>query len=173
MAPPPAVILASNPTATFFNFQTKYNYTHAAPTEKVILTANWSLDNFGVTFRESFYGPQHSYTSPNSGGEEIPFNQAGVALTDMEARYNVTDDFQISLGGDNLFNIRPDTVPFVPASCPGNGVFLISGSCAVGPNTASTGAGFPGSNGSVDNAPFGATFSPNGGYYYARVALKF
>ena len=28
------------------------------------LTANWSLDEFGVTLRETFYGPDHSYTSP-------------------------------------------------------------------------------------------------------------
>jgi iron complex outermembrane receptor protein len=172
VAPPPAVILASNPTATFFNFQTRYNYVHAAPTEKAVLTANWSLDSFGATLREAYYGPQHSYVSPNSGGEEIPFNQAGVGLTDAELRYDVTDSFQVSLGGNNLFNIRPDTIPFAPASCTGNGVFLISGSCVLGPNT-SSGAALPGGNGSVDNAPFGATFSPNGGYYYARVTLRF
>jgi iron complex outermembrane receptor protein len=172
VAPPPAIILASNATATFFNFQTLYNYTHASPAEKVVLSANWSLDQWGVTLRESYYGGQHSYVSPNSGGEEIPFNQAGVGLLDGEVRYDVTDSLQLSLGGDNLFNIRPDTIPFAPASCTGGGVFLISGSCVLGPNTA-TGTALPGGNGSVDSAPFGSTFSPNGGYYYGRITLKF
>jgi iron complex outermembrane recepter protein len=173
VAPPPAVITASNPSAGFFSFQTLYNYTHAAPTEKVGLTANWSLDSFGFTLRETYYGPQHSFISPNNGGEEIPFNQAGVGLLDGEFRYDVTDSFQIAFGGNNLLDMHPDKTPFTPATCPGNGVFLISGSCAVGPNQASNGEGFPGGNGSVNNSPFGAVWSADGGYYYGRVTLKF
>jgi iron complex outermembrane receptor protein len=172
IAPPPAVILASNPSASFFSFQTLYNYTHAAPSDKVVLSANWSLDQFGVTLRESYYGPQHSFTSPNNGGEEIPFNQAGVGLTDAEVRYDVTDSFQLAFGGDNLFNIRPDTTPYAPASCTGGGTFLISGSCVAGPNQ-TNGEAQVGSNGNVNGAPFGAVWSPNGGFYYGRVTLKF
>ena len=33
---------------------------HSAPREKIALTANWSLDEFGITFRETYWGPQHS-----------------------------------------------------------------------------------------------------------------
>jgi iron complex outermembrane receptor protein len=172
--PAPAVLLTSNPSATFFNFQSLFNFVHSAPTEKVGVTANWSLDQFGATLRETYYGPQHSYTSPNSGGEEIPFNQAGVGITDLEARYNLTDDFQISLGGNNIFNLRPDVLPFAPAACPGNGVFLIgSAKCVAGPDNPSNGEAQTASNGSVSNSPFNAVWSANGGYYYARVTLRF
>jgi iron complex outermembrane receptor protein len=172
--PAPAALLASNPSATFFNFQTLFNFVHAAPTEKVGLTASWSLDSFGATLRETYYGPQHSYTSPNTGGEEIPFNQAGVGLTDLEARYNVTDYFQISLGGNNVFDLHPDTLPFAPATCPGGGVFLIGAAkCVVGPDKTANGEAQTASNGSVSNSPFNGVWSANGGYYYARLTLKF
>jgi iron complex outermembrane receptor protein len=173
VAPPPSVITASNPSATFFNFQTLYNYSHAAPTEKVGLTANWQLDSFGFTLRGTYYGPQHSYVSPNSGGEEIPFNQAGVGLFDGEFRYDVTDGFQISLGGNNLLDLHPDKLPFAPASCAGGGVILISGSCVAGPNQASNGEAQTANNGSVNNPPFNSVWSADGGYYYARIKLKF
>jgi iron complex outermembrane receptor protein len=173
--PPPAILLASAPGATFFNFQSLYNFSHAAPSEKVGLTASWSLDQFGATLRETYYGPQHSYTSPNNGGEEIPFNQAGVGLTDVEVRYDVTEDFQISLGGNNIFSLRPDTVPFAPSSCPGpGGSFLIgAGKCVLGPDQASNGESQTASNGVVNNSPFNAAWNPNGGYYYARVTVRF
>jgi len=69
----------------------------------------------GCTVRETYYGPQHSYTSPNSGGELIPFDQAGVGLTDLEVRYNITEQLQFAVGGNNVFNIQPDTIPFAPS----------------------------------------------------------
>jgi iron complex outermembrane receptor protein len=174
VAPAPAVLLASNPNASFFNQQSLYNFVHSAPQEKIGLTADWTLDDFGATFRETYWGPQHSYTSPNAGGELIPFNQAGVGLTDAEIRYNVTDDFQLSLGGNNLFDIRPDVTPFAPANCATvPGVILTKGaSCVAGPNNSSN-EGQTASNGSVAYAPFNSAWNQNGGYYYARLTYKF
>jgi len=175
VAPVPAVLLAANPSATFFNRQSLYNFVHSTPNEKVGLTADWSLDEFGATVRETYYGPQHTYTSPNSGGELIPFNQAGVGLTDAEVRYSFTDDIQLSFGGNNLFSIRPDVVGFAPASCTTGGVILTPGTnCVLGPNkSTTTNQAQVANNGSVINAPFNSAFSPNGGYYYLRVNYKF
>jgi iron complex outermembrane receptor protein len=174
VAPAPAILLASNPNASFFNRQSLYNFVHSAPQEKIGLTADWSLDKFGVTFRETYWGPQHSYTSPNSGGELIPFNQAGVGLTDLQARYDFTDEVQLAFGGDNLFDIEPDKLPFAPANCATvPGVILTPGaSCVNGPNNAN-GQGQTASNGAVEYAPFGTHWNPNGGYYYARLSYKF
>jgi iron complex outermembrane receptor protein len=173
VAPPPAILLAANANATFFNYQSLYNFVHSTPTEKIGLSADWSLDEFGATIRETFYGPQHSYTSPNSGGELVPFNQAGVGLTDAELRYNLTDSLQFAIGGNNLFDITPDIVPFAPSSCTGGGVILIgSASCVAGPNNSSHQAQNA-NNGSTNASPFGTAWNPNGGYYYARVTFKF
>jgi iron complex outermembrane receptor protein len=174
VAPSPAVLLASNPNASFFNQQSLYNFVHSAPQEKIGLTADWSLDEFGATLRETYWGPQHSYTSPNAGGELIPFNQAGVGLTDAEVRYSFTDDIQLAVGGNNIFAVRPDGVPFAPANCATvPGVILTRGaSCVAGPNN-SSGEGQTGANGQVINAPFNTAWDPNGGFYYARIVYKF
>jgi iron complex outermembrane receptor protein len=172
IAPPPQILLNSNPSASFFNFNSVFGFNHQTPTTKVGLTANWSLDEFGATLRETYYGPQHSYTSPNSGGTYYPFNQAGVGITDMELRYNVTDALQFSFGGNNVFGIKPDAIPMAQTYCTGHGVVAITNACTIGPNS-STGQGLTQSNGSVEFAPFGTVWNPNGGYYYARFVFNF
>ncbi len=155
VAPPPAVLTAGNPSATFFQNYTLFNFVHSAPQEKVGLTANWSLDEFGVTFRETYYGPQKGFTTPNSGPPLYSSSQAGVGLTDLEARYNITEGFQVTFGGNNIFNIRRNVVGFANPSGNANG----------GTNSAS--------GGQVQNPPVGASFDPNGGYYYGRLTLNF
>jgi iron complex outermembrane recepter protein len=174
VAAAPAVLLASNPNASFFNQQSLYNFVHSAPQEKIGLTADWSMDEWGATLRETYWGPQHSYTSPNSGGELIPFNQAGVGLTDAEVRYDFSDDIELAVGGNNIFAVRPDGVGFAPGSClTAPGVIVTKGaSCVAGPNQANNEAQTA-SNGSVINAPFNTAWDPNGGFYYARISYKF
>jgi len=155
--PTPAVILNEAPDATFFTDETNYNFVHSAPQEKIGLTANWTLDAFGLTLRETYYGPQHNYTSPagcttlNTCFADF---QAGVALTDLEARYDVTEQLQFALGANNVFNIRPDRVGFAPD--------------AYGP-----GSPAPADGGNVIGDPVSAAFDPNGGYYYARIQYNF
>ena len=123
--------------------------------------------------RETFYGPDHGYSTPNNGGEYIPENQAGVMLTDLELRYNVTDQLQFAFGGNNLFNIRPDVIGAAPASCTSGGVIIVTGgACTLGPNKASGQVQAAG-NASVYQTLQGTAFDPNGGYYYARVNFNF
>jgi iron complex outermembrane receptor protein len=172
VAPAPGVLLASNPNATFFNQQSLYNFVHSVPAEKIGLTADWTLDQWGATFRETFWGPQHSYTSPNAGGELVPFNQAGVGLTDAEIRYNFTDSLQLALGGNNLFDIFPDKVPYAPSSCASPVILTTGAACVAGPNN-SSGEAQLANNGAVENSLFGSAWNPQGGYYYARLAYKF
>jgi iron complex outermembrane receptor protein len=155
VTPPPAVLLASNPGATFFTPLTLYNFTHSTPNMKVGLTANWSLDAWGVTVRETFYGPQHNLASPSGGLPYYNTSQAGVGLLDLEARYNITSDLQLAFGGNNIFNIHPGTHPYVSLT----------------PNSS-------GQTPLVDNSniigdPNATVWDPNGGYYYARVTFNF
>ncbi len=156
VAPPPAVLVASNPGATFFNPGTLFNFVHSAPQERIGLTANWSLDAWGLTFRETYYGPQKGLSSPGGGvtlADFVPNNQAGVGLTDLELRYNVTEALGLAIGGNNIFSIRQDTGP-TWTRLDGN-------------------EGFPADGGNVLHAPTGAAFTPNGGYYYGRVTYNF
>jgi len=168
--PAPAVLLASNPAATFFQPYALYNYVHSIPNMKIGVTANWTLDQFGLTVRETYYGPEHGITTPNNGGELIQVNQAGVGLLDMEARYNITDQLQISFGGNNILNIRPDVTPFAPAGCVG--ATIVSGSCVSGPNQ-TNGEAQIASNASAQFDPLTTAWDPNGGYYYGRITFNF
>jgi iron complex outermembrane receptor protein len=159
--PPPAVLTASNPSATFFRADTLFNFVHSAQTIKIGLTANWSLDDLGVTLRETYWGPRHTTTTPNNGGLIIPQNQAGVILTDLEGRYNLTEGLQFALGANNIFNLHPDRQGF--ACGPG---FT---NC----NNSTTGVSVPAGNGSVQNNFLGTAWDPNGGYYYGRLIFNF
>ena len=154
VTPVPAALAASAPGVTFFQPYTLFNFVHNAPQEKVGLTANWSLDAIGVTFRETYYGPTHGFTSFNNGGNLFPSNQAGVGITDLEARYNITDQLQFAVGGNNLFNIRPDTGLTV-GTIASNGETQVAGT------------------GNVINSPNSSAFDQNGGYYYGRLTYNF
>jgi iron complex outermembrane recepter protein len=173
--PVPAPVLAANPNATFFSFSTKYGFTHSLPDWKIGLTADWDLDPWGATLRETYYGPDHSYTSPNNGGEFIPNPQAGVGITDLELRYNLTEQMQFSFGANNVFDIRPGQNTFAPdCSQPlPPGVFLAAGgSCRTGPNMAN-GEVETTSNGVVYQTLKTGPYDPNGGYYYGRITYNF
>jgi len=155
VVPPPDVLLASNPGATFFTPITLYNFRHSTPTTKVGLTANWSLDAWGLTVRETYYGPQHNLASPNGGLPYYNTSQSDVGLTDLEARYNITEGLQLAVGSNNIFNIHPGTHPYVSLT----------------PNSS-------GQTPLVDNSniigdPNATVWDPNGGYYYARVTYNF
>jgi outer membrane receptor protein involved in Fe transport len=174
VAPPPAPVLAANANASFFTPFSVYAFEHQTPTIKVGLTADWSLDQYGVTARETFYGPNHGFATPNNGGEEIPQNQASVGITDLEGRYNFTDQLQLAIGANNFFNIRPDIATAAPncTPLPANVIITAGGSCKQGPNQ-TNGEVQTESNNNVYQAPLGTFFDPNGGYYYARVTFNF
>jgi len=157
IAPVPAVLLASTPNATFFNFSGLFGITHRAPQEKINLSANWSLDKFGVTLRETYYGPVHGFGTPNGGAPFYTENQAAVGITDLEARYDVTDQLQFAIGGNNIFSIRPNTAPFVTNT--------------PNPNTGAAQLVNTGSN--IDRNYIGSAYNPNGGYYYGRISYNF
>ena len=137
------------------------NFIASAPKEKIGLSANWSMDEFGITFRETYWGPRHATSTPNNGGLLIPSNQAGVLLTDLEGRYNITESLQLAIGANNLFNMRPDVQGFA------------SGASFPGGNNATSGVSVPAGNGSVQNPYLGTAWDPNGGYYYGRVVFNF
>ena len=174
VVPPPAVLVASNPNASFFTFQSEFNFEHTTPTTKVGLTADWSLDEYAATLRETYYGPAHSYVSTNSGGELIPSNADAAIITDLEGRYSITDQLQFSIGANNLFNVTPNINGPAPncAALPANVIITAGGACKQGPNQ-TNGEVQTNGNGQVYQTPITSSYDPNGGYYYARVTFNF
>jgi iron complex outermembrane receptor protein len=151
VAPTPSVFGGS--AVSFFTPLSLFNFVHSAPSEKVALTANWSLDAFGLTVRETYWGPQKNLTSPNGTTPYYNYSQAGVGLLDLEGRYNITEQLQFAIGANNVFNIKPDHDYFVPSAL--------------------LGAGALADGGIIVDSPVTESFNPNGGYYYGRVTFNF
>jgi len=157
VSPVPAQITATTPGATFFPAYALANFVHNAPQEKIGLNINWSLDEWGLTIRETYYGPIHTIATPNGGPPLYAQNQAGVGLFDLEARYDLTEQLQFALGGNNMFNVRPNTNPLITNT----------------PDPSTGGGQFVSGVGGVLGSPISAPFDPNGGYYYGRLTYNF
>jgi iron complex outermembrane receptor protein len=159
VAPVPAVLVAGSPPGvSFFPNYVLYNFVHGSPPEKIGLSANWTLGDWGVTLRDTYYGSEHQIVAFLGAAPFYNFHQAGVGLFDAEIRYNLTEQFQIAVGGNNLFNIIPDAQPplnNLPAASNGETQALAGGT------------------GGVLGNPADAPYEPYGGLYYARVTLNF
>ncbi len=145
--------LAAVPGGTFFTDSTLFNFAHAAPAFKIGLTGTWSLDEWGLTVRETLYGPLKALTSPDGSKPYFDNSEPSVGITDIEGRYNFTESVQLAIGGNNIFGI--------PAK----------GSCIVGGTNANGGVN-PCGGGVVAHSPVGTPFDPYGGYYYGRLTIN-
>jgi iron complex outermembrane receptor protein len=152
VAPVPSQ-LANVPGGTFFTDSTLFNFAHAAPAYKVGLTGTWSLDAWGLTVRETLYGPKKSLTSPDGSKPYFDDSSPSVGITDIEGRYNFTETVQLAIGANNVFSIPP------------------KGSCIVG-GTNSSGGVNPCGGGVVAHSPVTTPFDPYGGYYYGRLTIN-
>jgi iron complex outermembrane recepter protein len=150
IAPPPPQLAG----ATFFTEGTLFSFAHTVPDIKVGLTANWSLDEWGLTFRETMFSADKSITSHNGGAPYTDNSEPSVGITDLEGRYNFTEGLQLAVGANNIFGIK------AKANC-------------ISPTPNSSGGGVTCNTfGSVNNSPVGTPFDPYGGYYYGRVTFK-
>jgi iron complex outermembrane recepter protein len=145
-----AGVLAPTPIPVF-DVGAISNLETASPKLKIIGSAVLELDKFTATARGTVYGKTSNFTTPD-GGTFYKQNIGTAFIADLELNYQLTDELQVSIGANNLFNKRPPTVQLVP----GTTTFqLVNG-------------------GNVLDAPL--TFSPygiNGGYYYGRINVKF
>jgi iron complex outermembrane recepter protein len=125
--------------------------TTATPKEKLIFGAFWTLERWSVNLRETIYGPASEMASPNGtgGGPGATDLKIGATpITDLDIGYAVTAKIKIDLGANNLFNVKPPTVPLYNGKpVDGNDVY-----------------GEP-----FQFSPFGI----NGGYYYGRITYTF
>ncbi len=145
MIPTPA---SFSPGVTLFSQTTKTLLTHAAPKEKIGLSALWSWEDWTVNLRETLYGPTSADYSFN-GGTYYTNKVPTAAITDLEIDYHYLESWTIAFGANNLFDERPP------------------GPVVVNPTQLSTG-------GNVVGAPLGISpYGINGGYYYTRITFNF
>ena len=93
-----------NGQALFSNLTT-YNLMHETPNTKLVLSADWRVNQFELTTRATRYGTL-SVLSYDTGNPVI--NYAPSWVLDMEAKYNLTQNTSIVIGSNNLTNRYPN-----------------------------------------------------------------
>jgi iron complex outermembrane receptor protein len=110
----------------------------------------WRMGDWTVNLRENYFGKSSEQFSTDGAVYRENRIKASL-LTDLEVSYQISKAWSVSLGANNLFNEYPDKVnPLTLAEQRAN---LDNGAVTIYP-------GF---------SPYGI----NGGYYYARAAVKF
>lgn len=117
------------------------------PKHRGTVTASYGIGDFAITARENYYS---SFTLE----QEFPGQTFGSKFTtDIEASYVLADRYTLAIGAMNVFNEYPDKIMATEA----NPIYVLT-------NSLSNGQIYPNSGG-----PFGA----NGGFWYAKVNVKF
>lgn len=140
----------------------------ASPKIKSTFGALFTTGGFSANLRANYYGKVTNLVQPNTASTaprpiDGRFYRAEVkpaVIFDLELGYDVSDFLNIAVGANNLFDKLPDVPPLVadynPATWPTNGRSPYI------------------NNGGALNAPYNfGPYGTNGGYYYARISLKF
>ena len=142
------------------SLQQQYNIANLAPRNRITASAGWQVDNFTINARANYFGEwsnalEYNLVAPVAGATSAPPSQifSGKTLFDLDVSYTVAKHYTLTLGANNLFNTFPDKVQASPV----NPIYALSGGL-------NDGQVYPRSGG-----PFGM----NGGFYYARIRVKY
>jgi iron complex outermembrane receptor protein len=127
--------LATIPGIVLFGRVEGIRFTDGQPRDKIVLSADGEIGDFGLTVRTTRFGEviAPGATAPLAdplsltllGPDDIMLGAKWI--TDLELRYRAFGHFDLAIGADNLFDIYPDRSPFGarPASA-GGGVYPIN-----------------------------------------------
>ena len=128
-----------------------------APNHRGTLSAAWNKGPFSINARENYYGKwvdAEDYPFKDNTGKVIAGQEFGSKLTtDLDISYTFARRFTLTLGALNIFNTYPDKIQ----ASPDNPIYTLT-------NSLSDGQIYPRSGG-----PFGT----NGGFWYAKVKIKY
>jgi iron complex outermembrane recepter protein len=120
---------------------------NVAPRNRIVLSSGWQSGNFSLNTRTNYYS---SWSTQN----DYPGQRFGAKFTsDLDVSYTFADHYTLTLGANNLFNTKPDRI----APTAANPIYALT-------NSTADGQIYPRSGG-----PFGI----NGGFWYARVGIKY
>jgi iron complex outermembrane receptor protein len=121
----------------------------ASPRYKFIVAGTYKAGPWTIASRNTLFGNASRYQDPGDG--EYYLDETGTNLiSDLDISRRMTDALTLSVGANNLFDIRPRRV-----NAKGLAVEAAVGSPA------------------VEIYPKFSPFGINGGYYYARANLRF
>jgi iron complex outermembrane recepter protein len=142
------------------SLQQQYNIANLAPQHRITASAGWQLGDFSLNARANYYGEwsnalEYNTVAPVAGATTAPPSQIFGAKTifDLDASYTFAEHFTVTVGANNLFNTFPDKIKASVV----NPIYQLSGAL-------NDGQIYPRSGG-----PFGM----NGGFYYARLRIKY
>ncbi len=159
----PSVLSGFGSSFQLFGPLAQRQLTESTPKDRVAFSADWALSQWRVHGVETRYG---SYLEPVTNTLDGHFGPKWI--TDLDVTFDVTRAVSVSVGANNVFNVYPQrqSNAFVLADAPDTTL-----TSAPGYKADSTAYGIPTSGADVygTNSPFGL----NGGFYYARVGVKF
>ncbi|QUT03878.1 TonB-dependent receptor [Sphingobium phenoxybenzoativorans] len=123
------------------------NVAHLAPNHRANLAANWTIGDFTINARENY----HSWWQVETDYPGQRFSSKFT--TDLDVSYTFQDRYTLTVGANNLFNTYPERI----TASATNPIFLSTNSLA-------DGQVYPRNGG-----PFGI----NGGFWYARLRVKY
>ncbi len=122
----------------------------ASPRYKVTLGTLFKGNDWLINLRNTLYGKSYVFTDGGNTGHYVKNSIGTKVITDLDISYDVSRALRVTVGANNLFDIRPDKIDPV----------TYAESLAVGGNGVATRQSF---------GPFGI----NGGYYYAKLTVRF
>jgi iron complex outermembrane receptor protein len=118
-----------------------------APHHRLNLQANWKLGDLTLNGAAHYYSSWRAET-------DYPGQEFGAKTTaDLDASYTFGDHYTLSIGGNNVFNAKPDRI----AASASNPIYTLT-------NSTGDGQIYPRNGG-----PFGF----NGAFWYARVKIAY
>ncbi|MBV8685043.1 MAG: TonB-dependent receptor [Caulobacteraceae bacterium] len=145
LQPLPAVVFSAPLNTSQQSLNAASALTTGTPRNKVILQAYWSLNQWSVNLRGTWWGNSGQFTPT---GNPVFIETPGEFLVDLDLGYRINKWVKLDVGANNLFNTKPPPYP----------------------NLAN---GNPIQGGNVFNVPETSAYNPNGGYYYGRVVISF
>jgi iron complex outermembrane receptor protein len=112
--------LATIPGIVLFGRVEGIRFTDGQPRDKVVLSAEGELGNFGLTARTTRYGRVISPGATAPLADPLSLTLLGPDdillgakwITDLELRYRAFSHLELAIGADNVFDIYPDRSPF-------------------------------------------------------------
>lgn len=78
--------------------------TEATPKTKWVLGANWLIHDFDINLQTTRYGKVKALQQLESGDRSF----SAKWITDLDVSYALSDGITLSVGGTNIFDVRPD-----------------------------------------------------------------
>jgi iron complex outermembrane receptor protein len=105
--PTTAQLAALNPAPVLFDRVNVLTLEKGQPKNKITASANWKLNQWGVTARATRYG---DVLAPGTTAA-FDYTLKARTIVDLEARYALTRQMSLALGADNLFDQYSETLP--------------------------------------------------------------